>query len=52
MNKGEGISQKTHMKDLWTWMMVKGLIMEERDGLGGGGPRGKKWDNCNSINKI
>ena len=30
-----------------------GELLEGREKLGGGGQRGKKWDNCNSIiNKI
>ena len=30
LKEGEGISQRTHMKDPWTWTMVWGLTMEVR----------------------
>ena len=37
------------MKDPWTWTKVRGLIMEVGGRLGGGGQRGRKWDNCYSM---
>ena len=43
--EGEGISQRTCMNDSWTWTMKWGLTVGERGGLGGGGKKGKKWDN-------
>ena len=52
MEEGEGISQRTWMKDPWTWRMVWGLTTEVRDGLGGGGQRGKTGTSVNSINNI
>ena len=44
------ISERTYMKNPWTWIMVRGLTMEVGGGLGGRGRMGKEWDNCNSIN--
>ena len=41
MEDGESISQRTWMKDLWTWTMVWGLTTEVGDRVGGGG-RGEK----------
>ena len=41
LKEGEGISQRTYMKDLWTWTMVGGLIMEVGERLAGGRRRGK-----------
>ena len=52
LNKGEGISQGTYMKDPWTWTMVWRLTMEVRGVMGGVGHRGKIWDNCNRITTI
>ena len=34
---GEGISQRTYMKDPWTWTMLWGLTMEVGGELGGQG---------------
>ena len=39
--KGKRISQKIHMKDLWTWAIERGLTVGERGSLSGGG-KGKK----------
>ena len=50
MKEGEGISQRTYMKDPWSWTTVWGQTMEVGEGLAGGGRKGKNWDNCNSIN--
>ena len=50
LKESVGISQRTYMKDPWAWTMVRGLIMEVECGWGGRRRRGKKWDNCNSIN--
>ena len=34
-------------------MNEEGELLERRGGPGGGGQRGKNWDNCNSaINKM
>ena len=41
MKEGVGISQKTNMKDSWTWPTVRGLTVQVGGGLGGGGWRGK-----------
>ena len=41
MKEGEGISQRTHMKDPWTWTLVWGLTMEMEGRLGRGEQRGK-----------
>ena len=46
----ERSSQRTCMNDPWTWTMVWELTVGAGDGLGGGGQRGKIWDNCNRIN--
>ena len=35
------------MNDPQTWTTVWGLAMEMGGGMGGGGQRGKNWDNCN-----
>ena len=41
------------MNDPQTWTKVWGLTVGVGSGLGGGGQKGKNWDNCNSIdNKI
>ena len=50
IKESEKISQKTYMKDPWTWAMEKGLIMEVGVGWVEGKQRRKKWDNCKSIN--
>ena len=34
-----------------TWTTERGLTVGERGRLGGGGQKGKQWDNCNRINK-
>ena len=49
MKEGEGISQRTYMKDPWTGTMVQGLTIK-RVVLGRRGWRGASWDNCNSVN--
>ena len=41
--------QRTCMNDPWTWTTVWGLTVGVGAGLGGGGQRGKNWDNCNRI---
>ena len=38
---GEGTSQRTRMKDPWTWTTVRGLIMEVGMGWVEGGEGGK-----------
>ena len=38
------------MSGPWTWTTGRGMTMGVGSGLGGEGQRGKKWDNCNSIN--
>ena len=48
--KGEETSQRTCMNDSWTWTTERGVTVGERGGLGGGGQKGKNWDNCNRIN--
>ena len=35
------------MHNPWTW--TKGGIAGRKGVLGGGGQRGKNWDNCNNI---
>ena len=50
MKEGEGISQRTYMRDPWTQTVVWGLPEGLWWGLGGGGRRGKSWENCNNIN--
>ena len=42
LKESEGISQRTYMKDPWTWTTVMGLIMELGSGLGGEGTEGEK----------
>ena len=37
LKEGEGISHRTYMKDPWTWMIERELIMEVGRGLGRGG---------------
>ena len=49
LKEGEGTSQRTHMRDPWTWTTVWGLTREGGQS-GQRGQRGKPWDNCNSIN--
>ena len=49
--EGEGTSQTTCVNDPWTWTTVWGLTVGLEGGLGGGGQRGKNWNNCNRINK-
>ena len=49
VERGEEISQRTCMNDPWTWTTVWELTMGAGDGKGGGGKKGKKWDNCNRI---
>ena len=49
--KGNGVV-RTCMSDPWTWTMVRGLTVGVGDGLGGGGQKGKNWDNCNGITII
>ena len=41
MKKGAGISQRTYVKDPWTWTVVWGLAMEVGGGLYGGGKMGE-----------
>ena len=41
MKEGEGISQRTYMKEPWTWAMVWGLNLGRGGGLGRGEQRGK-----------
>ena len=41
MKEGEGISQRTYMKDQWARTTVKGLITEVGGRLGGGGQEEK-----------
>ena len=36
LKEGEGINQRTYMKDSWTWSTVWGLTMEVEERLGGG----------------
>lgn len=50
MKEGQGLSQRTCMNELWTRIALWGLTMGVVGGLGGGGLRGKYWDNWNSIN--
>ena len=40
------------MNDPWTWTMVLGWIGSEGQGAGLRRAMGKKWDNCNRINKY
>ena len=47
MKEGEGVSQRTYMKDPWTWTDYGSGAR-----LGGGEQRDKKYNNCNSINKV
>ena len=42
LKEGEGISERTYMKDPWTGTVEWGLIMEIGGRLGGGGKMGKK----------
>ena len=42
LKEGERISQRTCMKDPWTWTMVRGLIMEVQGRLARGGRKGEK----------
>ena len=37
LKEGEGISQRTYIKDLWTQTAVWGLTMESKGRLGGDG---------------
>ena len=37
------------MNDPQTWTTVWELTAEVWGGMGGGGQRGKNWDNCNRI---
>ena len=37
------------MNGPWTWTTVWGIIVGMGGGLGGGGKRGKNWDNCKRI---
>ena len=50
--EGEGTSYRTCMNDSRTWTSVWGLTVGAGRGLGGGGQRGKNWDNSNRINKY
>ena len=38
------------MNDTWTWTTERGLTVDRRSGLGGGGKREKKLGHCNKIN--
>ena len=42
------VDQRTYIKDPWTYNGV-GINCGSRGGLGGGGQRGKNWDNSNRI---
>ena len=42
-------SQGTCMNDPWTWTEEWGLTVGVGDGMGGGGQKGKNWNNCNRI---
>ena len=37
------------MNEAWTWTTVWELTVGAGKGMGGGGQRGKNWDNCNRI---
>ena len=37
------------MNDPWTWTTVWGLTVGAGGGMGRGGQKGKKWDNCYRI---
>ena len=50
LKEGEGISERTYMKDPWTGMTKWGLTTEVEVGLSGEDLREKNWNNCNSIN--
>ena len=51
MEDGERINQRAFMRNPGTPTTMWGLTWGvERVGLGGGGEREKKWNNCNSIN--
>ena len=41
LKEGEGIGQRVHMKDPWTWTKVQGLTTQVGGALGGGGQRGQ-----------
>ena len=47
--KGGGFSQRTCVNDSWTWTTKRRLWERGVGGLGGGGLKGKNWDNCNRI---
>ena len=49
--EGEGISQRTCMKDPWTWTMGWGWTVGAGGGLGGGEQRGINWNNSNRTKK-
>ena len=38
----KNISQRAYMKNSWTWIMIRGPIMEAGGRLGGGGAKGEK----------
>ena len=40
------------MNDPGTWTMERGLTVGWRGGVGGGGQKGKNWDNCKRINNT
>ena len=44
---GERSSQRTCIKDPWTWTTGWGLTMGAGGGQGRGQQQEKKWDNCN-----
>ena len=50
LKEGEGISQRTFMKDPWTQAVLWGLTMEVAGGLGKEERRENNWDICNNIN--
>ena len=48
MVEGRGRDWSKNMNDPWTWTtVVWGGTVGARGGLGGGGQKGKNWDNCN-----
>ena len=50
--EGEGTSQRICLNDPRTWITVWGLTVGAGRGLGGGGPCGKNWNQCNRITII
>ena len=52
VGRREGTRRRTCMNDPRAWTTVWELTVGVGGRVGGGGQRGKSWDNCKSITKM